>query len=307
MPSFNVVITVSGLFCWTRNRDGEEPLVRVLVPKTDSMPEMQHFPRLVYDAAYENRGANRLARNIRCIPLEGRTLTVPAGLGDAVDTTLPTELLDLNTVANAPRIPTEFLTGDPTGMLATRITLGSGRCTSSVLGPMATYGAATLSTTTSIEWTITVEGKAGLDGLVLSGAGDALPTLYPMGGTIHLHLLCALREQLRHVNPGGPVVINPAAHFHMYFLLWQDDPRWTRPSGQFLLGSDTGMKGGCHFSGTPSGTGELVSLPSGQAHVMGHRLELDGTAYLLPTAPFQVFYPMNMFYGLSCGKAFAAS
>jgi hypothetical protein len=322
MP-FDVVVTISGLFVWAVDRkDGK---VHVLTPKDahgvhddHAAPDggraarergpVRHFARVVYDSAYERPDKKHPTRDLRCVKLEGRALELPRGADGAADPTVPTELIDLNDVAAAPPLPRRLVRGAPSESVGSRITFAGGRRTYAVLGPDATFRGMEFRTTTSVDWTI--RGVERLRDPVFESPQNESGELHPIGGVVRLFLYHAPRAELEKINPGGPTVSDPDAHFEMFFDLWRfEGSTYEPPDGDFRTKNVVAHKGGCKF-GVGDGDvdtrrEDLVDTPNGPVRVL--RVTVHGVEYTLPTRPLVVTYGAEGDrLGATCGEGYTA-
>jgi hypothetical protein len=189
----------------------------------------RHFPRLVYDKAYETRGSAALARRLACPGLDGTELRID-DQGDAFRARIPREVADLDEVAGVGTLDRRYVGANPGPAVIARVTTNIGGFTRIGPSPRLTADrgrpdAWPRPMTNRLEWTI-----ADIPGdelshwtlLGLNGAGArALPTLYPIDGVIDVWIFNAMMTELPPAEPAPAGRRgDPADHFDGYFPLF---------------------------------------------------------------------------------------
>jgi hypothetical protein len=204
-------------------------------PPHQHTDEDRHFPRLMYDIAYEKPNQTRLSRTYRLLDLEGRVLDL-SGLptSEGIEAKLSNELPSMDAVAEP--VPRAFVQEMPGSRIAGRVTLQSGALTRCALGAAFHLNDSTKASRMAwdTEWTV-----RGIPSLVSDDRGDLpylqqllirgpleherswLPTLFPIGQTIHLTVFNAIRSAFP---PKGETFDiqrpnDPAAHFGAYYSI----------------------------------------------------------------------------------------
>ncbi|MBW3571086.1 MAG: hypothetical protein KY467_08270 [Gemmatimonadetes bacterium] len=240
--SFDLRIRFTGLMMWVP--EGEKAM-HVLLPAMpdhvhggderhdhhhrEKMPP--HFARLVYDAAYELADQTQLSREYVMVDLTNSVLDfTEVRSPEGIDTTLPGELPNMDAVAEP--VERGLVEQMPDERLTARITLGAGVLTDYVLGAPYTFEdpEKPQRIAPATEWTTRrvahadAEGDAGdLRGVVVRRAagGEPLPTLHPIGQTIHMEVFYVVADFLP---PHDDQRFNPEdegsdAHFGAYYRL----------------------------------------------------------------------------------------
>lgn len=225
--SFDLRITFMGLCLFTPDdADPAKPRMHVLMPLLDGADgHPQHLLRLVYDEAYEARGAVQLSRRLVCVPLERKALIVGAPQTGA-SLALPDELADVDTVIGSAMIPRDLVTAeDPAASLGSRITLTSGAVTEYEAGaPFRFPGRVAQPMTFQLTWTIRGIEESGLTwGLHALGTpasqAEPLKTLYPIGGVVNIFVFNVVCAELPPIQPRTFGLPERAEHFGGYFRL----------------------------------------------------------------------------------------
>jgi hypothetical protein len=193
----------------------------------------RHYPRLVYDKAYETKGATELARRLACPALDGTELRFD-DQGNAFRPLIPREVADLDEIAGVGPLNRRHVEPNPPPTVIARVTTNVGGFTGIGRTPRWTSAqgrreAWPRTITNRLEWTIAdIPGDAldhwtlvGLDG----STGKRLPTLYPIDGVIDVWVFNAMMSELP---PADSTLASlpgeRAAHFDAYFLLFPGVP-----------------------------------------------------------------------------------
>lgn len=220
--SFELDVVVSGLSLVVPDRAGEA--LHVLMMRQEHHDP--HFPRLIYDRAYERPGSTELSGDLACVRLEERRLGFgePRGLDlDSIPRTV-VNLGDISGVAPLRREQVEVRGGE----FIARLDLRGGRCTDTTPGAVwrveeAPAGPWEGEITTCMTWTTPPIPGDRLESARLAGpdGGDPTPlrTLYPIGGRIRVFVFNVPEWQLPpvHAHVRAAALGEPAEHFDAYF------------------------------------------------------------------------------------------
>jgi len=193
----------------------------------------RHYPRLVYDKAYEREGSTALARRLACPALDGSVLRID-DRGDAFQPVIPREIPDLDEIAGVGPLDRRYVGPNPGTAVIARVTTNVGGYTRIGLTPRWTAnqgrpGAWPRPMTNRLEWTIADIPDDALGHWTLAGINGApgrpLPTLYPIGGVIEVWIFNAMMSELPPADPApAPRRGDPAEHFDAYFALFPNAP-----------------------------------------------------------------------------------
>jgi hypothetical protein len=189
----------------------------------------RHYPRLVYDKAYETKGSTALARRLACPALNGSELRINDH-GSPFRPFIPSEIADLDEIAGVGALNRRHVDPNPPPTVIARVTTNVGGFTgigrtphwTAAQGKPAAWPRAI---TNRLEWTITNLRDDALDYWTLVGLdgskGKAPPTLYPINNLIEVWVFNAMMSELPPADPApAPTPGEPAAHFDGYFLLF---------------------------------------------------------------------------------------
>jgi hypothetical protein len=219
---------------------GTTPVVAPVAPPHEHTDTDRHFPRLMYDIAYEKPNQTRLSRTYRLFDLEGRVLDL-SGLpaDESIEVKLTSELPAMDAVAGpVPRAVVEEMPGN---RIAGRVTMESGALTRCALGASFHLNDPSRASRMAwdTEWTI-----RGVSSIISDDRGDLpylqqllvrgpleherswIPTLFPIGQTIQLIVFNAVRsafpphgESFHMERPTGS-----ASHFAAYYSVCPPNP-----------------------------------------------------------------------------------
>lgn len=222
MP-FDLRITITGLCLFVPDNRAARKRLHVLLL---GHHRHTHFPKLIYDKAYENSPNEKLA----CRSLDGVALNF-GDHGDVLQRPVKLdEIVDLDVIAGVGKLDPRFVDRDPRPEVAARISLNAGSVTR--IGRSAEWVVRKDSTivwkgkiTTEIDWTI-----RGVDGgtlreqwefLDLATGGKAFDLeLHPIGTPplVEVSIYNSLPGDLPPFEPRPmPPVGTPAEHFDAYY------------------------------------------------------------------------------------------
>jgi hypothetical protein len=255
--SFNLEVTITGL-CVFRVRPADDAMDVLMVAAGG---HARHYPRVFYNAAYDNPNPVPLGSTQRRISLEDTVLDLStfAGQGGVLGP-IP-DLVDLDFVT--PLTDAEVLAA-PSGLagLACRVTLPRGFVSSpNPSGPwdLQVKGKPTQRYTDAawhVVWTVSgitaTELRWELDGL-RDPYGQQLVPLYPKNGKIKLLISNVVLAESKPALMAGvrPAKGTPMTHFDAYHLLYTKEKPW--PAELIYDGLPAPLGSGAPYSCLPSG------------------------------------------------------